>query len=83
MHMRAIPLGGLNLVEADFAWATRVLMDVADRHSNGHVVSVLEGGYDLEGPRPFNSRSCHDPHDRLNKAFLPKNSPGITYVRTC
>ncbi|WP_421981754.1 histone deacetylase family protein [Roseibium sp.] len=43
------PLGGLNLVEADFAWATRVLMDVADRHSNGHVVSVLEGGYDLEG----------------------------------
>ncbi|WP_420335984.1 histone deacetylase family protein [Roseibium sp.] len=43
------PLGGLNLVESDFAWATRVLMDVADRHSNGHVVSVLEGGYDLEG----------------------------------
>jgi len=43
------PLGGLNLVESDFAWATRVLMDVADRHSNGYVVSVLEGGYDLEG----------------------------------
>ncbi len=43
------PLGGLNLVEADFAWATRMLMDIADRHSNGHVISVLEGGYDLEG----------------------------------
>lgn len=43
------PLGGLNLVEADFAWATRVLMDVADKHSNGHLISVLEGGYDLEG----------------------------------
>lgn len=43
------PLGGLNLVEADFAWATRALMDVANTHSNGAVVSVLEGGYDLEG----------------------------------
>ncbi|MFB9172034.1 histone deacetylase family protein [Roseibium salinum] len=43
------PLGGLNLVEADFAWATRALMDVADKHANGRVVSVLEGGYDLEG----------------------------------
>ncbi|KZM51483.1 histone deacetylase family protein [Labrenzia sp. OB1] len=43
------PLGGLNLVEADFAWATRALMDVADRHSDGRVVSLLEGGYDLEG----------------------------------
>jgi len=43
------PLGGLNLVEADFGWATRVLMDIADRHSGGRVVSLLEGGYDLEG----------------------------------
>ncbi len=24
-------------------------MDVADAHSNGHLISVLEGGYDLEG----------------------------------
>lgn len=43
------PLGGLALLEADFGWITRQLMDVADRHSNGHVVSILEGGYDLEG----------------------------------
>ncbi|MEP3666734.1 MAG: histone deacetylase family protein, partial [Roseibium sp.] len=43
------PLGGLNLVEADFAWATRALMDVADKHSDGHLISLLEGGYDLEG----------------------------------
>ncbi|MBO6755368.1 MAG: histone deacetylase family protein [Roseibium sp.] len=43
------PLGGLNLVEADFAWATRQLMDVADRYSDGRIISVLEGGYDLEG----------------------------------
>lgn len=43
------PLAGLKLTEADFAWATGKLMDLADRHCGGHVVSVLEGGYDLEG----------------------------------
>ncbi|NRG19695.1 histone deacetylase family protein [Rhizobiales bacterium] len=47
-HVRD-PLGGLNLVETDFAWATERLMDVATRHAQGRVVSLLEGGYDLEG----------------------------------
>jgi len=46
---RLDPLGHLNLVEADFAWATRRLMEVAERHCHGRVVSLLEGGYDLEG----------------------------------
>ncbi len=41
------PLGGLNLVEADYAWITRELCALADRHAQGRVVSVLEGGYDL------------------------------------
>jgi acetoin utilization deacetylase AcuC-like enzyme len=44
---RADPLGGLNLDESDFEWATRRLMDVADTHAKGRVVSVLEGGYDI------------------------------------
>jgi len=43
------PLASLNLGEADFAWATRRLMEIADRHCGGRIVSVLEGGYDLEG----------------------------------
>ncbi len=43
------PLANLNLVEDDFDWATRKLMDIADAHAGGRVVSVLEGGYDLEG----------------------------------
>jgi acetoin utilization deacetylase AcuC-like enzyme len=43
------PLANLNLVEADFAWATQKLMEVADRSAQGRVVSVLEGGYDLQG----------------------------------
>jgi acetoin utilization deacetylase AcuC-like enzyme len=47
-HMRD-PLANLNFVEADFTWATQKLMDLADRRADGRVVSVLEGGYDLEG----------------------------------
>ncbi len=43
------PLANLNLKETDFAWATQKLMEIADRHCAGRVVSVLEGGYDLEG----------------------------------
>lgn len=41
------PLAGMNLVEADFAWITEKLCDLADRHCEGRVVSSLEGGYDL------------------------------------
>ena len=47
-HVRD-PLGSLELTEEDFAWATLRLMEVADTHARGRVVSVLEGGYDLQG----------------------------------
>lgn len=47
-HMRD-PLASLNLLEADFAWVTKKLMDLADRKAGGRVVSSLEGGYDLQG----------------------------------
>ena len=47
-HMRD-PLANLNFLEADYTWVTHKLMELADRHANGRVVSVLEGGYDLEG----------------------------------
>ncbi|ARP89992.1 deacetylase [Bordetella genomosp. 9] len=40
-------LGQLGLVEADFAWMTGQIMQTAQRHANGRVVSMLEGGYDL------------------------------------
>ncbi|HEY0223764.1 MAG TPA: histone deacetylase family protein [Pseudolabrys sp.] len=43
------PLANLNLVEADFTWVTKKLMDVADDSAQGRIVSVLEGGYDLQG----------------------------------
>jgi acetoin utilization deacetylase AcuC-like enzyme len=45
---RADPLANLELEEADFAWATDRLLEVAHRHAGGRLVSTLEGGYDLE-----------------------------------
>ena len=40
-------LGQMGLVEADYAWITQQLMAVADRSSEGRIVSSLEGGYNL------------------------------------
>ncbi|MEY2654656.1 MAG: hypothetical protein RLZZ524_1684, partial [Pseudomonadota bacterium] len=40
-------LGQLGLVEADYAWITQRLVDVAERHCGGRIVSCLEGGYTL------------------------------------
>ena len=40
------PLAGLNFQEADYAWATEALLDVAEDTAEGRVISVLEGGYD-------------------------------------
>jgi len=40
-------LGGMALVEADYAWMTHQLLGVARRHAGGRLVSCLEGGYNL------------------------------------
>jgi len=40
-------LGRLGLVEADYEWITLRLVDVANRHAKGRIVSCLEGGYNL------------------------------------
>lgn len=45
-HVRD-PLGSLELTDADFAWMTDRLLEVAQVHAGGRVLSVLEGGYEL------------------------------------
>ncbi len=40
-------LAQLNLTEADYSWVTQQVKDIADKHCQGRVVSVLEGGYEL------------------------------------
>src|ERR1700736_4698533 len=47
-HMRG-PLANLRLVEAGFGWGRGQIMGGADTSAQGRIVSVLEGGYDLEG----------------------------------
>jgi acetoin utilization deacetylase AcuC-like enzyme len=41
-------LGQLGLVEADYTWITKRIMDIAKRHAQGRIVSSLEGGYNLD-----------------------------------
>ena len=43
------PLGGFLLTDEDFADLTRVMLEIADKYANGRLVSVLEGGYNLQG----------------------------------
>lgn len=40
-------MGQMGLVEADYAWITEQLVEVAERHCQGRIVSTLEGGYNL------------------------------------
>jgi len=43
------PLAQINLVGDDFDWATGRLMEIAGKYSSNRLISLLEGGYDLEG----------------------------------
>ena len=43
------PLAQINLTEDDFDWATGQLMDLSERYCENRLVSLLEGGYDLQG----------------------------------
>ena len=46
---RLDPLAGLNLEDDDFHWITSELMRIADATCEGRIVSILEGGYSLDG----------------------------------
>lgn len=45
---RGDPLGGLMLEDSDFREMTKEVIDMAERHAGARVVSVLEGGYNLD-----------------------------------
>lgn len=45
---RRDPLAQMDLEDEDYAWVTRHLCDTANRHCEGRLVSLLEGGYDLD-----------------------------------
>lgn len=41
------PMAHIDLVEDDFRWVTEMLVDVAKYYSDNRIVSILEGGYNL------------------------------------
>lgn len=41
-------MGQLAMTEADYAWITRAIKDIAKRHAQGRIVSCLEGGYVMD-----------------------------------
>jgi acetoin utilization deacetylase AcuC-like enzyme len=46
---RRDPLGGMNVTEQAYGEITRRIVECADRHCDGRILSLLEGGYDREG----------------------------------
>jgi acetoin utilization deacetylase AcuC-like enzyme len=46
---RGDPLGRFTLSDGDFRDLTAIALEIAEKHAGGRVVSVLEGGYSLEG----------------------------------
>ncbi len=57
------PLGNLALTDEAFAWMTRVILELAERHARGRVLSILEGGYE-----PGVLARCVTEHVRLLQA---------------
>ena len=43
------PIGAMKVTPSGFAELTRIVKDIADTCCQGRLVSVLEGGYDLDG----------------------------------
>jgi acetoin utilization deacetylase AcuC-like enzyme len=42
------PLAGINLSTSFYGWMTQRMLEVADKHAGGKLISVLEGGYSLD-----------------------------------
>jgi acetoin utilization deacetylase AcuC-like enzyme len=57
----AINGGFCGVLETDYVWLTRALVGVANQVCQGRLVSVLEGGYRIEGRNVSAfARSVHD-----------------------
>jgi acetoin utilization deacetylase AcuC-like enzyme len=53
------PLGGFHLSDQDFIDLTQLALDLGEQYAEGRVVSVLEGGYDLNGLALAATAHCH------------------------
>ena len=41
-------MASLGLVESDYIWVTQRISEVAGQYASGRIISVLEGGYNLD-----------------------------------
>jgi acetoin utilization deacetylase AcuC-like enzyme len=46
---RRDPLGGMRVTEQAYGEITKRIVEASERHCDGRVLSLLEGGYDMEG----------------------------------
>lgn len=67
---REDPLGGLNLVDEDYLWITQLIQDFAQEFAAGRIVSLLEGGYNLEAL----ARSVKQHLKGLTEAQIPRKA---------
>lgn len=51
------PLADLNLIDTDYQWITAFIKKVANQHAQGRIISLLEGGYQLQALSA--AVSCH------------------------
>ena len=42
------PLGAIDLTTPFYGWMTQRALEIADQHADGRLISVLEGGYNLD-----------------------------------
>lgn len=56
---RRDPLGGMRVTEQAYGEITRRIVEASARHSRGRVLSLLEGGYDMEGLAASVSEHVH------------------------
>jgi acetoin utilization deacetylase AcuC-like enzyme len=71
----------LRFTDADYAWVTSQMKDVAERHARGRMVSVLEGGYALSAL----GRSVVPAHARSSPGSTPSGPfalPGASPSRS-
>ncbi|MGI9533597.1 MAG: histone deacetylase family protein [Thermodesulfobacteriota bacterium] len=75
------PLGGMQITDIGFAHLTRFVMNAAEKHSEGKLALVLEGGYNIQGLSSINKLVFEELLD-INKTeiIIPDSSPSTEFV---
>ena len=75
------PLANLNLVEADYSWVTKKLMEIADASAKGRVISLLGRRLRSAGIVAFGGSPRHRTDARLKNPRYPSHQIQVTNRR--